>query len=148
MKRVIRQVSWAVRLLAVSSVAFAAAVPAPPTNVTVNKVEGIDKATGAFILEWSPAINAATGKPYPKYLLSAGCKYEGMDPGTTAGHTGVSGLWQATVNGTGFRVKVTCSCVVTPYRSNAIRTAGPDAYTPGSAWVNTQKFLIPCGKTS
>lgn len=124
--------------------AFAAGRPPPPTNVTVSKVEGIDRALGAFILEWSPAIDA-TGKPYPKYYLSAGCRYEGIDAGTQAGPSGVSGLWQVTATGSGFRVKVTCSCVVVPYRYNAIATAGPDAYTRSSPWVNTEKFLIPCG---
>jgi hypothetical protein len=105
---------------------------------------GIDRFVGAFILEWSPAIDT-TGRPYPKYLLSTGCKYEGIDEGTQAGHTGVSGLWQVTATGSSFRVKVTCSCVTGPYRYNAIATAGPDAYTPSSPWVNTEKFLIPCG---
>lgn len=144
MKQINRIAALAAGFCILNAVAFAAARPPPPTNVKVTAVEGIDKALGAFILEWTPALDAS-GTPYKKYGLSAGCKYEGIDPGTTAGPTGISGLWQAQVTGTGFRVKVTCSCVVAPYRSNAISTDGPDAYTPRSAWVNTQKFLVPCG---
>ena len=124
--------------------ASAAARPPPPTNVKVTHVEGVDRALGTFIMEWMPAMDAS-GAPYRKYLLSAGCKYEGIDAGTQATPTGVSGLWQVIATETSFRVKVTCSCVTRPYRSNAIATAGSDAYTPNSGWVNTEKFLIPCG---
>lgn len=144
-KTAVGNAALALGLTLLAPLAFAAVRPPPPTNVQVTAVQGIDKNFGSFILQWSPAIDAATGKPYVKYGLSAGCKYEGMDAGTTAGPTGVSGLWQAQVTGTGYRVKVTCSCAVAPYRYNAISTDGPDAYTPRSIWVNTEKFLIPCG---
>lgn len=114
-------------LTVVAQLAFTAVRPPPPTNVKVTAVQVIDRTLGPFILEWTPAIDAVTGKPYVKYGLSGGCKYEGMDAGTTAGPTGVSGLWQAQVTGGGYRVKVTCSCVEEPYRINSISTDGPDA---------------------
>jgi hypothetical protein len=144
MRFTLTSIATAAILLTIAAEASAVDRPPPPTQVKVTQVEGIDRAWGAFILEWSPAIDAATGKPYAKYMLSSGCKYEGIEPGTQAGPTGVSGLWSTTQTGPRFRLKVTCSCVVGPYRYNAMATAGTNPYMPNSIWVNTEKFLIPC----
>jgi hypothetical protein len=142
-----RNTALALGFLSISTLASGAARPPSPTNVAVTAVQGIDKALGAFILEWTPPIDDTTGKPYVKYDLSAGCKYEAIDGNASAGPTGVSGLWAAafTAPAERYRLKVTCSCVVAPYHINAISTAGTNPYMPRSAWVNTQKFLIPCG---
>ncbi|MEJ0085079.1 MAG: hypothetical protein WDO72_05330 [Pseudomonadota bacterium] len=142
-----RNTALALGFFCVSTLAAGAARPPAPTNVAVTAVEGIDKALGAFILEWTPPIDDTTGKPYAKYSLSAGCKYESIDGNASAGPTGISGLWAATFTAPAprYRLKVTCSCVVAPYRYNAIATAGTNPYMGSSAWVNTEKFLIPCG---
>jgi hypothetical protein len=86
----------ALALLTISTLALAAGWPPSPTNVAVTGVQGIDKTLGAFILEWTPPIDDTTGKPYVKYDLSSGCKYEAIDGNASAGPMGVSGLWAAT----------------------------------------------------
>ena len=127
-----------------TTLASAVGRPPPPTNVTVSDVQGVDKKSGSFTLEWTPAFDPS-GRPYSKYDLSGGCKYEPMDSGVQVGPTGISGLWLVSSPGPRYRLKATCSCVYAPNRNSSVATAGWDAYTPRSAWVNTNKFQVPCG---
>ena len=117
---------------------WSAATP-PPTNVRASEITAVDALTGAFVLEWTPAM-APDGKPYAKYVISSMCKVQGVPAGGS--FTGANG-GQIEWTGPPFKVRATCSCLgKTP--TWPVLTQQPNAYAPRSLLVYAAWFQLPC----
>jgi len=112
--------------------------PPPPTKVWISDLRGVTATTGAFILEWSPAIIPGTQTPYNRYQLpGAGlCKFTAFPGDSIVPSASGTVIITTSVN----RVNAVCPA---RYLVSGVRTAPPDSYTSGSTWLYTEKFLVP-----
>ena len=115
--------------------------PPPPNKVWISDLKGVTPKTGAFILEWSPEIIPGTQTPYQRYQLpgAGSCKFAPFPGDSIIPAASGTVVITTSVN----RVNALCAA---RYLVSGVRTAPPDAYTSGSVWIYTEKFLVPSTK--